>query len=186
MGASGPYFTATEGMGDAIVLRDEIRQTVGFIRGALWNSTSIIRACKIRHTTHCAPRSSMPSSSPARAFRRLVWKRRRESGARPFASPLYACASKSWWKRVPKAAPTSLRSAWNAPRTPVSCARNSREVCSLNAALPPRPSKSIGSSRFLPSPSHSIIVKRVAFSIWTTCSMRHVLRLLVATCCGIG
>jgi hypothetical protein len=31
--ASAPYFTATEGMGDAIVLRGEIRQTVGFIRG---------------------------------------------------------------------------------------------------------------------------------------------------------
>ena len=66
------------------------------------------------------------------------------------------------------------------------CARNSSEAYSLNAARPPRPSKSIGSSRFLPSPSRSTIARRVAFLIWTTCSMRRVLRLPVVTCCGIG
>ena len=43
-----------------------------------------------------------------------------------------------------------------------------------------------GTSRFLPSPSRSTIAKRVAFSIWTTCSMRRVLRLPAVTCCGIG
>ena len=46
--------------------------------------------------------------------------------------------------------------------------------------------ESIGLSRFLPSPSRSTIAKRVAFSIWTTCSMRRVLRLPAVTCCGIG
>ena len=72
------------------------------------------------------------------------------------------------------------------PRMPVSCARNSKEAYSLNVVRLPRPSKSIGSSRFLLSPSRSTIAKRVAFSIWTTCSMRHVLRLPIVTCCGIG
>lgn len=63
---------------------------------------------------------------------------------------------------------------------------NSKEACLLNAVRPSRPSKNIGSSRFLPSPSRSTIARRVAFLIWTTCSMRRVLRLPAATCCGVG
>ncbi|MFR3878147.1 MAG: GntR family transcriptional regulator [Collinsella sp.] len=55
----------------------------------------------------------------------------------------------------------------------------------LNAVRPLRPSKSIGSSRFLPSPSRSTIAKRVAFSIWTTCSMRRVLRLRSSHAVGL-
>ena len=74
----------------------------------------------------------------------------------------------------------------NTPRMPVSCARNSKEAYSLNVVRLPRPSKSIGSSRFLPSPSRSTIARRVAFSTWITCFMRRVLRLPVVTCCGIG
>ncbi len=69
----------------------------------------------------------LPSSGPARAFRRLVWKRRRESGARPFASPLCACASKSWWKRVPRAAPTSLSNQHGTRRECLFLARETRK-----------------------------------------------------------